>query len=420
MVAVPTFLLLATLLLCSAFFSSSEAALFGLSKVKRRALERRNEASARLVLDLLRQPKRVLVTILVGNTTVNVAISAVGTSFGLLLAGGESGLPFVIAGVTATVVVWGELLPKVLAVRMGERLSLRIAPWLDLVHRLLEPLGSRLEGMADTVLRRVPIHQQAADSGRDLSTLLRIGEEGGVLASREVELLDAILALRETEVGEIMTPRVEIEAVRWEPTDPGFLERVRHARRRVLPVYGRDLDDLTGVLLARRLLLAGPGVDPASFVVEPLCIPETRKAVDLLDDFRKSGQHFAIVVDEHGGTSGLVSLEDILEEIFGTTFREGDESGLDVRREGPGFRVAGRATLAALEAEAGFRFDSPDQTGATTVAGLLMERLGRLPRRGDLVEIQGFRFLVTHLAKRRVLAVELTPPSAGSPAEGAP
>jgi len=234
--------LMGLLLAGSGFFSGSETALFGLSRVKRRAMERRPESAARTALALLSEPRRLLITILIGNTFVNVALSSLGTSVAERSIGGSQGLGLAIFAVTALLLVVGEVMPKVLAVRFGERFSLRVAPWLSLVHTLLAPVARWFEAFTNTVLRFLPAGETTLLSTRELSTLLKIGEEGGAIHAGEVELVEAIIALRETDARDVMTPRVEVEGLPFDPPPEDLVRTVKRLGRRVLPLFGEDLE----------------------------------------------------------------------------------------------------------------------------------------------------------------------------------
>lgn len=400
--------LMGALLGGSGFFSGSETALFGLSRVKRRAMERRAGPAARTVLDLLSEPRRLLITILVGNTFVNVALSSLGTSVAERVVGGERALGVAIFAVTTLVLLMGEVLPKVLAVRFGETFSLRVAPTLAFVHRALRPVNALLEWITDRVLRSLPAPEAGYLSARELSTLLKIGEERGAIHAGEVELVEGIIALRQTDARDVMTPRVEVQGLPCDPFPEDLAASLRELRRRIVPLFGEDLDDLRGVLRARALLLAGPGVAVEDFVVEPYLVPEGKKLADLLEDFRTTGISFAVVLDEYGGFSGLLTLEDILEELFGEVFDRGEHEEFEIRPEGEGYRILGGTALADVEEELGFHFDEAEEDGVSTLAGFMMARLGKVPRRGDVVDHGGWRFRVAYVVKRRVVSVEAT------------
>lgn len=400
--------LMAVLLLGSGFFSGSETALFGLSRMKRKALERRGEQAAAQVLALLNRPRPLLITILIGNTFVNIALSAVGTGAAMDLVGGERGLGLAIFLVTSMLLVVGEVLPKVMAVRFGESFSLRVAPGLDLFHRAVSPLTRVVEGITHATLRFLPAAESSSLDEGELVTLLKIGEEGGAIASGEAELVEGILALKGTEASEVMTPRVELDALPWDPAPPDAEERIRRLRRQVLPLFGRDLDDLLGVLEVRAYLLAGAGARLQDFVHQPYLIPEGKKLADLLEDFRDRGRTCAVVLDEYGGVSGMITLEDVLEEIFGEVYDRGEREEVEVRRTPAGFRMLGKTLLEEVEETLGLSLEEEEDEEVTTLAGFLMSQLGKLPRRGEVVEFEGWRFEVTHLLRRRVVSVDVT------------
>ena len=399
---------MALLLLGSGFFSGSETALFGLSRMRRKSLERRGAGAAVTVLELLRHPRTLLITILIGNTFVNVALSALGTTVAGRVLGGGNSLGVAIAVVTLLLLVVGEVLPKVLAVRYGETFSLTVSPGLARFRRLVAPITQAFEGITKALLRRLPRQdsRENLDEG-ELVTLLKIGAERGEIQSGEVDLVRGILALRGTEAREVMTPRVELDTLRWEPAPEDLVGTLRRLGRHQVPVYGEDIDDLRGVLEARSYLLAGRDASPGDFLAKAYMIPEGKKLADLLEDFRTRGVQVAIVLDEHGGVSGLITLEDILEEIFGEVFDPGDEE--DVRAVSDGFRILGRASLEDVGETLGIDFEEDEEDEVATMGGFVMSQLGRLPRRGDVAAYEGWHFEVAHVLRRRVMAVEVRP-----------
>ncbi len=393
------------LLLASAFFSGSETALFGLSRVKRKAMERRADPASRRVLTLLAEPRTLLVTILLGNTLVNTALSSLGTRVATGFVPGDQAIGVAIAAVTVVLVLCGEVMPKILAVRYSEVFSLRVAPAMTSLQMVLLPVVSRIQAFTDACLRSMPAGD-ATLTTRELSTLLRIGEEGGAIRGEEAELVEGILALRETEVCDVMTPRVEVEGLRFDPPPPDMTAEVKRLGRRMVPLYGKDLDDLVGLFRARSFLLAGPSAEPSDFVIQPYMVPETKKLADLLEDFRTTGISTAVVLDEHGGFSGLVTLEDILEEVFGEVFDRGEPEEIEVRPRDDGYRILGKTPLPGVESALGILFDEDEGEEVSTLAGFVMARLGRVPRRGDAVEHGGWSFRVAHVLRRRVVSVD--------------
>lgn len=397
---------MALLLLGSGFFSGSETALFGLSRLRRKALERRGEGAAARVLELLKHPRRLLITILIGNTFVNVALSALGTTVADRLVGGGNSLGVAITVVTLLLLVVGEVLPKVLAVRYGETFSLTVAPNMDRFRRLVAPVTRAFESLTQALLRRLPRQDkgEVLEEG-ELVTLLKIGAERGEIGTGEADLVRGILALRGSEALEVMTPRVELDALRWEPAPEDLADAVRTLGRQRVPVYGEDIDDLKGIFEARSFLLAGRDANPEDFVARPYMIPEGKKLADLLEDFQTRGVQVAMVLDEYGGVSGLITLEDILEEIFGEVYDPGDE--VEVRPIEDGFRILGKASLEDVGETLGIDFEDEEEDEVATMGGFVMSQLGRLPRRGDVAAYEGWHFEVAHVLRRRVMAVEV-------------
>lgn len=413
-------LLLGVCLVLSAFFSGSETAIFSLSTIQRRRLERAGQGAARTVTELLAQPKRLLVTILIGNMSVNTLSSSTATAVCLALLG-DAGLGVAVPLMTVLLLIFGELTPKVLAVRTAESFSLRVAGPLRAFGRVIRLPVRAIEGLTDSVIDLLAPSRKSGEpvvTVDELSVLVKMGEESGELQRREKELVEFIFEFQETVVREIMTPRVEIDAVCRSWTAEGIRSAIRHSRSARMPVYTEDLDDIDGILITKRFLLSGAGSLDA-FVERPYFIPEGKKVQELLQDFRERGIEMAVVLDEHGGVVGLVTLEDLLEEIFGEVYDEDDEDDEDfVSLPDGAFRILGRSSVDDASALLGVPL-AEDDDEFDTVAGLCMARLGRIPWRGDEVVLPGWSLRVTKTVKRRVVEVVATPqPSALPPADG--
>jgi len=393
-------------LLCwSGFFSGSETAMFNLSRAQLFRF-RHGKSLARLTVSLMDNPRRVLNTLLLGNMLVNTAYAAV--SAVAILEMGRAGAPgwFVaVAPIIALLVLilFGEVTPKMLAFAAGPRLAPLSAAVLTVLERLFLPILWVLETAMVVPLTRMlaPRHSGRADvSPRELAAILDLSAKRGLIGHDANALLQEIVSLTEIKVGEIMVPRVDMIAYDVEGPPEGLMKLLSATRHRKIPVYQRDLDHILGAVHAKRLLLE-PTVPLRSLAVKLPFVPLTANLERLLVLFRVTRTQMAIVVDEYGGTAGLVTLEDVLEQIVGD-IAEGHElpHGEAVEQVSDNEYVVD-GDLAIHEWAEAFGIDLSSGR-ISTIGGLVTSLLGRIPRPGDTVTYRNLRFAVESVHRRRV------------------
>jgi CBS domain containing-hemolysin-like protein len=405
--------LLVVLLSLSFFFSGSETALFSLPRVVIERL-RQTSASGRQAAHLLDQPNRLLVTILIGNLAVNILISAIIGVWALRLVQH----PFV-ASVVAVVVTtllllfFGEIAPKTLAINNAQRFALAVAFPLRLFARMVYPILRVILLLTDSALKLVGVGQgesHVAITEEEIKTLLAMGEEEGVIKSSERLMIHRIFEFGDTLVRDVYVPRADMVRVRFDTTIEELTNIMRETGHSRFPVYGKTVDDIRGVVYAKdftRYFRRGLNTMPISLFVRPAYyVPETKKVRDLLREFQSGRLHMAIVVDEHGGTAGLVTLEDLIEEVVGEIFDEYDVRTKELERLPDGsLRVDARMRLDNLSAILGRRVDSRE---CDTVGGLVYDLLEHVPAPNESVEYEGFRFTVEDIKNRRIRTVRVS------------
>jgi len=456
----PILLGIAVLLFFSAFFSSSETALLSLKRAEVKRMGNGGRAE-QVAAKLLKRPERLLATILVGNMFVNVLLASLCAALlARLLAIGGGPAQFCesaaarfnmglsaqtlagvdeIAGallnviiVTPLLMIFGEQTPKVIAYAYAPQLACAAAYPLRFLGVVLAPGIWCLHSLSGFLLRLLG-HNSGnsweALTSDELVASLSAGAAGGATNERERELLQRILRLGAIDVKEIMVPRTELVAVSDTMTLQEAFDKARANRISRMPVYHGDLDDIWGVLSFgdyprwrnqpemamplgdfRERIGVADEQDAQLTMYSPVypvyMVPETVKIDRLLTTMRKRSAQFAVVVGEYGGTSGIVTLNDILEEVIGRYSRNGFNE--DVLRENNGVILAdGRAHLRVLQERFGDAFAN-DEGSADTIGGLVMEKLGRLPRTGDTVALPGFLVRVNRMAGRRVGSVAIT------------
>ena len=409
------------LLVASGAVSAAETALFALSRQSLHDFGRSARLLRRRAHRLMQQPKSVLMTVLITNTAVNVAIYAL--SFVALqslaashpaLAGAAS------AGVLLSVIVFGEVVPKAMALGNARRLAPSAAGMIWVLQTVLGPLQWFLSALlVDPITRLVAPTSPPPDTvdTEELKLLVEHSAREGHINSTENEMLQAIVELGEASVREVLTPRVDIEFIRAGDDPHAAYQTVKQSHRRILPVCGLDLDDIRGVLFAREALL-NPGAAVDSLVRAVRFVPEQINLAQLVRHFHDERSHFAIVVDEYGGTAGLVTVDDVVEWIVGGLPDSEAPQTVPVteRIDEDTYRLAG--DLSVRDWAERFAVGEIDRH-IDTIGGLILSKLGRLPRPGDTVRIRNLMLTVEAMQKRRIEWVLLRRASSETEAVGA-
>lgn len=410
------------LLLLSAVFSGSETALTAASRALMHQLERQGSHRAGLANRLIRQQERLIGAILLGNNLVNILASALATSV-LIALFGEGGVVYATLGMTALVVVFAEVLPKTLALKRPEQVALAVSPVIRLVVAVLGPVTMVVQLVVDRLLRLFGLnepHDMSVTGADELRGTLALQASEGRVVKAEKDMLDSILDLSDIEVGEIMVHRSDMVAIDADLPSREIVDAMLASSYTRVPLWRGNEDNIVGVLHARDLLhaLGAPDasagdIDIAGLLRPPWFVPETRPVGEQLNAFRARRQHFALVVDEYGAVMGLVTLEDILEEIVGDIEDEHDRRmAPGIRRDAAGgWRVDGAVTIRDLNRELGLELPEDD---AATIAGLVIAEAQRIPDPGESFVIAHFRFEVLRRAGARISQLRIQPASGRS------
>lgn len=393
-------------LLGSAFFSASETALTALPVTRLEALRQRSGRLARAGLDRwAHNPQSILITILIGNNLVNVLASALATSIAYQLSA-DGAIAMVVGVMTLVILVVGEITPKTLAQQHSQWIAGHVTPALYLLDVALTPVV-RVLGLLSRVLTRsrtpeVPVTEE------DLLFMLRLAHRHATLDSETRLMIESVLRFHRAVAREVMVPRPMVSMVEasWDrPRLQAFLSGSAHSR---FPVVEGRPDAIVGVLHAKHLLQLDPARPWVEAVVSPLFIPEDRALPDLLQDFRRSGQHLAIVLDEFGGLSGVVSLEDVLELVVGEIedeFDVGRESAVTVVDDG--WLVPGYLSFRRLEAVLQREVRQPEEVDS--VGGLAAELLGAPVEEGATFNWDGLELRVEQVEEGRAARLRVRP-----------
>lgn len=410
------------LLILSAFFSGSETAFTAASRARMHQLAKKGSKPANIVNTLRAQSERLIGAILIGNNLVNILAASLTTSIMITLFGPE-GVAWATLIMTAVVVVFSEVLPKTYALNNADRLALLVAPLIRLVVLLFAPVSRTVQILVRGIFRLfgVPI---TGDLGSDASEEelrgaieLHQGEEGE--GHHERAMLHSVLDLGDVEVGEIMTHRKNVVMIDADLPPDDIIDQVLNSPYTRIPLWREDQDNIIGVLHAKALLreLRGhggemKGIDMAALASPPWFIPDTTTLLDQLQAFRTRREHFALVIDEYGTLMGIVTLEDILEEIVGEISDEHDVAVVGVRAQPDGsFLVDGTVTLRDLNRE--FDWNLPDEE-ASTIAGLVLQESRQIPEVGQVFTFYGFRFEILRKQRHQITLMRVTPPVKGA------
>ncbi len=405
-------LILILLLLLSGFFSGSETALLAMDRLRIRYLQQRGRPGAERLAQLLERPDHLLGGILVGNNLVNIAASVFAT--GLFVSHfGESGELLTILVLTLILLILSEVCPKTYAAQYPERTSFFVLRPILVVLWLLAPV-IRVVTLASGLLTgffRGEEKENDTLSEDEIRAIIEVGEESGVVAAEQRRMLHGVFDLTATRVRDVMLPRTEIVGVEAGSDFATVLEVLRTARHSRFPVYRESLDNIVGIIHTKDILAyLGREEEFAlkNLWRKPHFVPESKRIAVLLQSFRARKEHLAIVVDEYGGVEGLVTLEDVVEEIVGEIHDEHDIEESDFRPIGPKrFLIDGAVSIKTLNRR--FRLELPEEH-VTTLAGLLMQLMGKIPVEGDMCESGGIRFRVRQMEDRRIESVEMRLP----------
>lgn len=410
------------LLILSAFFSGSETALTATSRPLMHQLEKAGNPVAATVNRLRKKNERLIGSILLGNNLVNILASALATSM-LMSLFGEAGVAIATIAMTLLVLIFAEILPKTYAIRHANRVALRVAPIINIIVIVLTPFVGAINFFVRLVLKLFRVDPHATDAlysaDEELRGVIELHTTEAEGESRESGvMLRSVLDLQDVQVGEIMTHRKDLNTINADtPVDDAINQVLSSAYTRI-PLWRDDQDNVVGILHAKALLreVRATGADAEklksldiiSIAATPWFIPEQTLLLDQLQAFRDRHEHFALVVDEYGTLQGIVTLEDILEEIVGDIADETDVqvAGIHLHADGS-VVVQGDVTIRDLNRQ--LHWELPDEE-ASTIAGLVLHESRRIPEVGQAYMFYDFRFEVLRRRHHQITAIRVTPP----------
>ena len=398
------------LVACSAFFSASETAFSSLNQIRLKSRAEDGDASAARVLAMAEKYDKLLSTILIGNNIVNIAAASIGTILFTRALGAERGATMSTIVLTIVVLIFGEVTPKSLAKEMPETVATAVSPMLNLLMGLFTPLTWLFSQWKRLLGHFVHSTEEDTITEGELMTMVSEAENDGELTDRESELIRSAIEFDDVEVEEILTPRVDVVAVEDNTSLDEVAQTFAESGYSRLPVYHDTIDNIIGVVHEKDFYLARLKKETSleELVKPTLYTTGSTQISQLLRTLREQHHHLAVVVDEYGGTEGIITLEDILEELVGEIWDEHDEATEDFHKQSDGsWIVLGSASVDDLFETLGLPED--EDIDSNTVNGLVQEKTCHLPKVGDRLTLGGYDGVVTRTAKRRVTEVRLTP-----------
>lgn len=405
-------LVLIFLLACSAFFSASETALMSLSKIRLRHMIEEKVKGADKVEKLIENTSRLLGTILVGNNIVNILASSLATAIAIKL-WPESGVGIATAVMTVLIIIFGEITPKSLAAQNSEVISLKVSKPISILIIILKPIVSITTYIANGIIRvlggKVNKNQPYITED-ELRTIVDVSEEEGVLEIEEKEMIYNVFEFGDLQVKDVMSQRVDLIALEQSATLEETMEVIKNEQFSRIPVYKETIDNIVGILNVKDLLFIHGNDYKDNFSLEkymrePFYTFEFKKITDLFRDMKKEKNHMAVVLDEYGGTVGIVTIEDLIEEIVGDISDEydEDETKIDVIKEDE-YLVSGSIRLDEINDLIGTSIESEE---FDSVGGFIIGQLGRFPEDSEEIEYHNIRFRIESIDKNRIKKVRI-------------
>ena len=410
----PVLIFLLILLICgSAFFSASETALTSLSKIRLRNMVDENIKNADIIAKLVEDPNRLLSSILVGNNLVNNGASALTTALAIQMFSGdaESGAGIATIIITILILIFGEITPKTVAAQKAEKVALIVCKVINFCVIIFKPVVAVLNVVTGVLTRMcgcIPGEKVPLITAAELKTIVNVSHEEGVLELDERTMINNVFDFGDSKAKDVMTPRTDIIAVPLDVTYDEYVHMVKDEGFSRIPVYGEDLDDIVGILYVKDIFFLDEDEFSAeTYMREPLFTYESKPIAELLAEMKTSRLGVAIVLDEYGGTSGLVTMEDMVEEIVGDIEDEydDDDDEIEVIKDDE-FVVDGSTRLEDFNEMVGTELYCEE---VDTIAGYILVKLGNFPVEGQELELEKdhLRIVVEEMYKRRIEKVHV-------------
>ena len=401
------FLIFLVLIILSAFFSSLETALFHLKS---------HQKINKSVKKLLDNPRKLLASLLTGNTIVNIAIGSLAAYYTLNTFrntgySDESLLLFEVVIVTIVLLIFGEIIPKTYAIVKSDKLANFFASFLNLVIKILYPITFIFLKITEFIVWVLPIKKEEMfDSEEELKILAEIGEEEGTLKQTESDMIQSVFEFKNKLIKEILTPRVDVIALSTTDSLDTAMDLIMEKKYSKIPVYKENIDNIKGVLYAKDIIpyLTGsrPEINILKLSREPYFVPETKPIDELLEEFKVKKTNIAIVVDEWGGTSGIITLEDVVEEVMGELSDPFDEEEYEIIKKKDGTTIVD-GSIKIYDLLENFDIKFPQEREYDTLAGFILDVIGNIPDKGHSIDFENYQFKVVNIESNRIDKIQI-------------
>ena len=400
---------LVVLILLSGLFSGIEAAFLSLSRIKTKRLVKLKKKNAGIVKDLKDNSHKLIITLLIGNNLVNIAASSIATALALDLYG-NPGIAIATGAMTFLILIFGEIIPKSKAIQKAEWVCLRFARPLKYIQTILYPLVLFFDFITRKLMCSGPKNKPLITE-EELKSFIEISEETGSIEKDEKEMIHNIFRLNDLEVREIMTPKINMETIDGDKTLKSQMKKILQSHHSRIPVFEETPEKIIGILNIRDTLVNikenNLNVKISKLSKRPFVVPETKQVDDLLKEMQKKIKHIAIVVDEYGTISGLVTIEDILEEIVGEIYDETDiiEENI-IKLDKKTAKVKGETSIEEINKT--MKTNITLSNGFDTISGYILKELGKIPEEGEDISLKEFNIKVEKVENNRISQVRLS------------
>lgn len=387
----------------SAFFSASETAIFSLSATRLRRMQTQNKNVKKLKY-LLKRPSFLLSTIVFGNMLVNVGLASISTIL-FVSVFPQKGIFISIIFSGSIILFFGEVFPKTLSIYLAEKISLFSAPILEVISNIFYPVILYLQKISEVISNLFLNKSKKPESFTEdeLKTAILLGKKEGAISEVEEELISYVLKFKDTQASQIITPRIDVKAINIEDSHDEVIKSLKEERHSKFPVYEESMDNIKGILYSKDVFL-NPDKDFKVALREAIFVPESKKIDDILTILIKQNERIVIVLDEYGGTTGIVTFEDIVEEIFGEIYDEYELTQELVEKIGDNkYRLFGKVSIKTVNIELNLAIPEDEDT----IAGFLLSQLERIPRPGESFEFFGYKFIIERASRKRLISIVL-------------
>nr|WP_294574587.1 hemolysin family protein [uncultured Romboutsia sp.] len=405
-------IILVILLIGSGFFSMSETSLMSLSKIRIRHMQEEGVKGAKLVSNLIEDSNKLLSTILVGNNVVNIAATSISTALFTSLIPGASGVAVATAVMTVLVLLFGEITPKTIAANNSEKVAILVSRPIKIIIFILRPVVWVFNLVTGVIFKILGVKDKSGQpyiTEEELKTMVNVSHEEGVLEIEERQIINNVFQFGDMQAKEAMVQRLDMIAINSEDKYEEIIEMFKNEKLSRMPVYNESIDDIIGILNIKDIIFLNDEeiqkFNIKDYIREPFFTYEFKKITQLLEEMKIEKSQMAIVVDEYGGTSGLITIEDLVEVIVGDIEDEYDEEEEEIQviKEDE-YIVDGSIKITDVNELIGVRLESEE---FDSIGGYIIGHLRRLPEENEVIEVDNIKFCIESLDKNRIKKVRI-------------